>query len=118
MYNAYSYNPYLNYSQPQAPARNDIRWVQGIVGAKAYQVPAGQTYPLFDSETEGVFYLKTTDQFNMSSMKIFKFTEIKEESMTGPVAPQVDLSNYVTKEEMNQKINDEISKLFEVKENE
>ena len=114
------YNPYGNTYMPNnaTQSRNDIKWVQGIVGAKAYQVPMGQTYPLFDSDTEGVFYLKSTDQFGMSSMKCFKFTEVSESELNSPSQPQIDMSKYVTKEEMTKTINEEITKLFEGEKNE
>lgn len=113
--NMFNYNPYSgnNYMQTTTPQRTDIRWVNGIVGAKAYQVPNGQTFPLFDADNEGIFYLKTTDQFNMSTMKCYRFAEVNESDLTAPATPQVDLSNYVTKDEMTQKITEEINKLFE-----
>lgn len=53
-------NPQQSYSQPTAPKA--MEWVEGEVGAKAYQMPQGwpanQPIPLWDS-TDTVIYLKS-----------------------------------------------------------
>ena len=55
MYNAYypaSYAGYTGYQQPQMQqAQQGIQWVQGIAGAKAYNIGAGQSVLLMDSES-------------------------------------------------------------------
>ena len=59
--------------QPQEQAQNLIR-VNGIDGAKAYQMPANSTVALFDSN-EDVMYVKSTDGAGFPSIRTFVFTE-------------------------------------------
>lgn len=79
---------------------NNIVWVQGIEGAKAFQLPANSRAQLMDSENEGVFYIKTSDDIGMCSLRSFEYTE-KENS---PVASnaKLDLSEYVRKDELQE----------------
>lgn len=82
-------SPYMNYQKPV----NGILWVQGIEGAKAYQLPPSSNVMLLDSDTEGRFYIKTSDNIGMCNLRIFEYIEITDK-------PQNDLSNYVTKEDL------------------
>ena len=80
-------NPYANllaqsqyYSQmnnqqifPQEQTQNLIR-VNGIDGAKTYQMPANSTVALFDSN-EDIMYIKTTDGAGFPSIRTFNFVE-------------------------------------------
>lgn len=59
--------------QPQEQAQNLIR-VNGIDGAKAYQMPANSTVALFDSN-EDIMYVKSTDGAGFPSIRTFTFTE-------------------------------------------
>ena len=63
-----------NYQQEQA--QNLIR-VNGIDGAKTYQMPANSTVALFDSN-EDIMYIKTTDGAGFPSIRTFNFVEIKQ----------------------------------------
>ena len=89
-------NPYATlmgqtmYNQPQnnqqffqpEPTQNLIR-VNGINGAKAYQMPANSTIALFDAN-EDVMYIKTTDGAGFPSLRTFNFVEITQnEKSTG-----------------------------------
>lgn len=70
------YNPQLmnpTQVQPQEQTQNLIR-VNGIDGAKAYQMPANSTVALFDSN-EDVMYVKSTDGAGFPSIRTFSFTE-------------------------------------------
>ncbi len=90
--------PYMNY-QPQryTQQNNGIVWVQGIEGAKAYQLMPNSNAVLLDSENEGIFYIKLSDNVGMCSLRSFRYTEITNEQ-TKPQS--VDLSAYVTKAEL------------------
>ena len=72
-------NPYYNQSMnnqqifPQEQPKNLIR-VNGIDGAKAYQMPANSTVALFDSN-EDVMYVKSTDGAGFPSIRTFSFIE-------------------------------------------
>ena len=80
-------NQFKSYQQPiqQVPqmqpttqnANNDIIWVQGEAGAKAYLVAPNNTVTLWDSESQTI-YLKTADMNGVPSMKILDFTERTE----------------------------------------
>lgn len=95
-----SYQPVIpNQYQPQAsqPANNGIVWVQGLEGAKAYPVAAGNSVLLMDSETS-VFYIKSTDASGMPQpLRTFDYTERKEQE----AAPTAD---YVTRDEFEAKL--------------
>ena len=91
------YNPQMNnqqiYSQ-QEQIQNLIR-VNGIDGAKTYQMPANSTVALFDCN-EDIMYIKTTDGAGFPSIRTFAFTEVKEQNK--PVQ-QID---YISREEFEE----------------
>ena len=78
-----------------------INWVQGIEGAKAYQLSPNSNIQLMDSENDGIFYIKTSDNIGMCNLRIFKYEEITEQKST----PQPNLSEYVRKDELESLIN-------------
>ena len=84
MYN----NNFLNY-QPQ---KNGINWVQGVEGAKAFQLMPNSNTVLMDSENDGIFYIKVCDNIGMCSLRKFRYQEIIDE-------PQ-QTSQYVTRDEL------------------
>ena len=88
-----------NYPQaaPQAPQQSGVIWVQGIEGAKAHPVGAGQSALLMDSEGD-CFYLKTADQSGMPTMRVFDY---KERLSTPPEPKNADLSDFITKDELS-----------------
>ena len=65
MYN----NNFLNY-QPQ---KNGINWVQGVEGAKAFQLMPNSNTVLMDSENDGIFYIKVCDNIGMCSLRKFRY---------------------------------------------
>lgn len=90
--------------QSQTPPAGGIVWVQGEAAAKSYAVPFGGSAPLFDTEGD-VFYIKTVDASGMPlPLRVFKYTEMTPQSV--PTASQgaetVDLSKYLTREELNE----------------
>ena len=90
------YNPQMNNQQifPQEQTQNLIR-VNGIEGAKTYQMSANSTVALFDSN-EDVMYIKTTDGAGFPSIRTFSFTEVKEENIP---TQQVD---YISRQEFEE----------------
>ena len=72
------YNPQMNNQQifPQEQTQNLIR-VNGIEGAKTYQMSANSTVALFDSN-EDIMYIKTTDGAGFPSIRTFNFVEITQ----------------------------------------
>lgn len=117
-YNSYfptGYQPYYpqqNFQpQVQTVQQNGIVWVQGIEGAKAHAVSAGQSALLMDSEGD-CFYLKSADQTGMPTLRVFDYTERKNtpsepknDDLTDFITKD-DLSHYVTKEELKSTISE------------
>lgn len=101
------YQPYQpqmmqNYQQQQ----NGIIWVQGIEAMKSYPVGAGQSVLLMDSESN-CFGIKTADASGMPlPLRIFDYVERKaaQERVREPQSASVDLSAYVTREELEARI--------------
>ena len=103
------YNPYLNnyaqnnytpynvqnamYNAPMSQGQQLIR-VNGLEGAKAYQMGANSTVALFDSNND-IMYVKNTDGAGFGSIRAFKFSEMDLNS-SAPV------SEYATKNELEQ----------------
>ena len=76
-YNNYNY-PYGTSYQPGQPQQlKQYSFVNGIEGAKAFQMPSNQTMMLMDSDKPIVF-MKTTDGIGKASLRYFSLTEIDE----------------------------------------
>ena len=75
----YNPQPQQNMFSPQIePAQNLVR-VNGVDGAKAYQMPANSTVALFDAN-EDIMYIKTTDGAGFPAIRLFRFEELKQET--------------------------------------
>lgn len=87
------YNQPVNNQQyvPQEPPQNLTR-VNGIEGAKAYQMPANSTVALFHTN-EDIMYVKSTDGAGFPSIRTFSFTEIKENTKVS------QNSDYISRQE-------------------
>lgn len=79
-------------TQPQLPTQNLIR-VNGIDGAKAYQMSPNSTVALFDSNDD-IMYVKSTDGAGFPQIRRFRFTEVQESQ--AQQQPNVD---FVSREE-------------------
>lgn len=85
----------LGYNQVQQNQNNNIIFVQGEVGAKSFQLQPNQSVMLLDND-DSKFYIKTTDSTGMSTLKTYKFEEIKDEPKVS-----IESNKYVTKEEFD-----------------
>lgn len=83
--------PYGTTNQ-QSQGRSDLIQVNGIDGARNYQIPANSRVALFDANTD-VFYIKQTDAGGYPTLTAYQFTAVKD--MNG--APV----EYVTRQEYN-----------------
>lgn len=112
--NYYGYNniPQPTYTPPvPQPANNSgLVWVQGEEAAKAYLVAPNNTVALWDSEKQRI-YLKSADASGMPSMRVLDWTEHTPQPAT--TANTVDLSDYITKDEFNTRIDEILSKIKE-----
>ena len=87
------------------PQDNSINWVQGEAGAKSYPVAPSQSVMLMDSENE-VFYIKTVDASGMPlPLRIFDYKERKENEKKVEEVSQIDMSEYITREEFEKRMN-------------
>ena len=75
--------------------------MQGIEGAKAWQLTPNSNVILMDSENDGMLYIKTSDNVGMCNLRRFKYEEITE-----PSTSKMDLSEYVKKSELQNLLND------------
>ena len=102
MYNQYlqgqQQNPYIQQRATYPVQSNGIIWVQGVEGAKAYQMSPNSIMQLMDSENDGIFYIKVSDNIGMTTLRVFRYEEIQ--STPKQAEPSVDLSAYVRKDEL------------------
>lgn len=80
---------------PLGQPTSNIIWVQGVEGAKGYQLPAKANMLVMDSENENTMYIISSDEVGMRKMRVFKFEEIEQK----PAAP-TDMSQYATKDDV------------------
>lgn len=82
----------------QLTPSSSIVWVQGEAGAKAYPVAPGNRIALFDAEAP-VVYVKEVDLGGRPlEMEIYDL--VKRESSEPESAPKVDLTPYITRDEI------------------
>ena len=92
--------PYQNPFSPKLT--NSITWVQGIEGAKAFTLMPRENVVLMDSEVNDIFYIKICDDIGRCTLRKFKYYEEIEE----PARPSLDMSQYVTKSELESILNE------------
>ena len=82
---------------------NNIIWVQGIEGAKAWQLAPSSMAILLDSESDGKMYIKVSDNIGMSTLRIFNYVEEIPTTSTNVTINKndLDLSSYVRKDELS-----------------
>lgn len=103
------YNPYFNSSPAGvSTSTNNIVQVQGIEGAKAYQLNPSSMAILLDSEAEGKMYIKVSDNIGMSNLRIFNYME-EVPSSAATVNQDLDLSAFVRKDELSKLIKEIIA---------
>lgn len=105
------YNNYYptNNFQPQRPI-NQYVFVNGVEGAKSYNLMPNQTVLLMDNDSPFV-YMKTSNQLGQTTLRYFKLVETSEDEAKG-----VKETNYVSRTEFDE-IKAKIDKLLEVKGN-
>lgn len=111
-YSPYPSNPYgqpmygfnqPNYNQPQAPQypqnENVYAFVNGVEGAKSYQLRPNQSVMLMDSE-QPLCYMKSANAMGQATLRYFRLTEISENDAKGASAP-APTPDYVAKADFN-----------------
>ena len=94
--------PQMYMQQPmqnqQTQSVNNIIWVSGEAGAKAYLTAPNTTVQLWDSESQTI-YLKSADASGMPTMKILDYTI--RQAGNQQAAPALMQSDYVTRDELS-----------------
>lgn len=99
-------SPYFNSSTGVSTPTNNILWVNGIEGAKAWQLSPNSMAILLDSEADGKMYIKVSDNIGMCSLRIFNYVE---EIPSTSVTKDLDLSQFVRKDELSNLIKELIN---------
>lgn len=97
------YNPQTQFM----PVKNGIIWVQGVEGAKAYPMQPNSNAILMDSENDGMFYIKVSDNVGMCTLRFFKFEEI-----TNTPTQNIDLTGYVKKDDLRSEVEAMLNELL------
>lgn len=111
-YSGSNFSPYQNqmqqtrpmntqtYQNPQAgQAQSNIYWVSGRENARSTQLQPNSSMILLDNETNK-FYIKTTDNIGLGKIRVFNYTEELDAPEQKNPTPEIDLSNYVTKQQL------------------
>lgn len=108
LFNPYTQpNPYTPAPQYQAPqTTNGINWVQGIEGAKAWQLAPNSNVVLLDSENDGMFYIKVSDNVGMCNLRAFKYEEVTN------TPNAVNMSEYVKKSDLKAEVENLINSML------
>lgn len=85
-------------------AQSNVSWiyVNGVQGARDHIVQPGQTAWMMDNN-DPVIHVKIVDNMGTATLKSFQLVEInpqQAQTQAAP-APQVDVSQFATKEEIN-----------------
>lgn len=79
---------------------NNMIWVQGEEGAKAYLVGNGNTVVLWDSENQTI-YIKSADISGIPSMRVLDWTERIGAHKTPLQCSETKRVEYITRDEFN-----------------
>lgn len=88
--------------QQQTLQSSDMLWVQGIEGAKAYLLAPGRTLPLWDSEEQCIYIKSTSPTGIPQPLTILDYTIRQPKEEIEETIPQIDTSQFVTKEEFDE----------------
>ena len=64
-------NQFPYFGSTTTASTNNVLWVQGIEGAKAWQLNPNSMAILLDSENKGKMYIKVSDNIGMCSLRVF-----------------------------------------------
>ena len=101
-------NPYMTQRPyPTYPQQNGIVWVQGIEGAKAYQLSPNSNAMLMDSESNNRFYIKVSDNVGMCTLRIFEYNEI-----TNNMSANANMEDYVKKSDLKSEVENLVNSML------
>jgi hypothetical protein len=93
------FNPIMGNQNFSAPPQQ-ITWVNGYEEVKKFQVPRKSNAVLFDSEIEGRFYIKVTDDIGMYNIRFFDYKEVFPNVTSSQQQQEEGTSNYITYDQL------------------
>ena len=93
-----NYNMYNNPSYQTNNQFNQYAYVNGIEGAKSFQMQPNQTMMLMDSDSP-MCYMKSTNNIGQATLRYFKLVEVTESDLK-PTATKVN-PDYVLKSDFD-----------------
>lgn len=118
-YNSYTANMYQQNQQLQnsnMQTDTNITFVNGIEGAKAFQIRPNQSVILMDSDNSK-FYVKSTDNLGVAKISSYSFTEDEISNTKNTIPANTAEFRQITNDEYNSmvsKISDLENKLSEL----
>lgn len=108
-------NQQINNQQMQQPQSNSYYYVNGVIGAKSFQLQPNQTVMLMDSDSP-MCYMKQSNGMGQSTLRYFKLVEVNENELKDDTQPQTNNVNndYVLKADfdaLSKKVNDLLGKM-------
>lgn len=106
--------PQMFQQQNQQTQMNQYAFVNGLEGAKSFQVPPNQTILLMDSDSP-LCYMKSSNSVGQSTLRYFKLTEVSESELKGNNSQPQQSQDYALKTDFDilSKRLDELSKKIE-----
>lgn len=105
-FNQFNQQPQFQQPQFQQPIHGFV-YVNGIEGARAYQMPPNSEMPLFDSNNDGVMYVKTTDGAGYPTITVADCVARGEKQV---------VTDYVTRDELDRVYHDFSAQIDSLKE--
>ena len=94
-----NYNPnYYNSPSFYNTKSNQYAFVNGIEGAKSYQMQPNQTVMLLDSDNP-IIYKKISNSFGQATLEYFQMIPISEQDVRGIISPP--MPEYVLKSDFD-----------------
>ena len=101
-YQPYQYGSYPNFGQQASPQMNNQQqsqtnqyaFVNGIEGAKSYQLQPNQSILLMDSDGP-LCYMKSANGMGQSTLRYFKLMEVSENDLRNNSQSRINSNDYV-----------------------
>ena len=101
----------MNQMQQTNNAQTNVSWiyVNGIQGARDHIVQPGQTAWMMDNN-DPMIHVKAVDSMGTATLKSFRLIEIDPQQTQQQSAPQIDVSQFATKDEIKA-VSDKLTQL-------
>ena len=101
----------MNQMQQTNNAQTNVSWiyVNGIQGARDHIVQPGQTAWMMDNN-DPMIHVKAVDSMGTATLKSFRLIEIDPQQAQQQPAPQIDVSQFATKDEIKA-VSDKLAQL-------